>query len=100
MGQKVRPTGFRTGIMVDWSSRWYASKQDFAELLVVPDDQTEMPSPRRAKMINLSHCEKLMIAQLKESLPFITGVKLEAEDVLIKRLRLREIVLGLLQRDA
>src|SRR5262249_8440192 len=28
------PTGFRTGIMVDWSSRWYASKQDFAELLV------------------------------------------------------------------
>jgi len=34
MGQKVRPTGFRTGIMVDWSSRWYANKQDFAELLV------------------------------------------------------------------
>ena len=34
MGQKIRPTGFRTGIMVDWSSRWYASKQDFAELLV------------------------------------------------------------------
>src|SRR5712692_1134255 len=34
MGQKVRPTGFRTGIMVDWLSRWYASKQDFAELLV------------------------------------------------------------------
>jgi small subunit ribosomal protein S3 len=34
MGQKVRPTGFRTGIMVDWLSSWYASKQDFAELLV------------------------------------------------------------------
>jgi small subunit ribosomal protein S3 len=34
MGQKVRPTGFRTGIMVDWLSHWYASKQDFAELLV------------------------------------------------------------------
>jgi small subunit ribosomal protein S3 len=34
MGQKVRPTGFRTGIMVDWQSRWYANKQDFAELLV------------------------------------------------------------------
>jgi small subunit ribosomal protein S3 len=34
MGQKVRPTGFRTGIMVDWSSRWYADKQHFAELLV------------------------------------------------------------------
>lgn len=34
MGQKVRPTGFRTGIMIDWLSNWYASKQDFAELLV------------------------------------------------------------------
>jgi small subunit ribosomal protein S3 len=34
MGQKVRPTGFRTGIMVDWQSHWYASKADFAELLV------------------------------------------------------------------
>src|SRR5438105_838311 len=34
MGQKVRPTGFRTGIMIDWQSRWYANKQDFPELLV------------------------------------------------------------------
>src|SRR5216684_4059952 len=34
MGQKVRPTGFRVGIMTDWLSRWYASKQDFADLLV------------------------------------------------------------------
>jgi small subunit ribosomal protein S3 len=34
MGQKVRPTGFRTGIMVDWLSHWYANKQNFAELLV------------------------------------------------------------------
>jgi small subunit ribosomal protein S3 len=34
MGQKVRPTGFRTGIMTDWLSHWYAGKQDFADLLV------------------------------------------------------------------
>jgi small subunit ribosomal protein S3 len=34
MGQKVRPTGFRTGIMTDWLSQWYASKADFCELLV------------------------------------------------------------------
>jgi len=34
MGQKVNPTGFRTGIMVDWKSRWYASKQEFSQLLV------------------------------------------------------------------
>src|SRR5438445_6517783 len=34
MGQKVRPTGVRTGIMCDWQSRWYANKQDFSDLLV------------------------------------------------------------------
>jgi len=37
MGQKVRPTGFRTGIMLPWQSTWYAGKQDFAELLVEDD---------------------------------------------------------------
>ena len=34
MGQKVNPVGFRTGIMVGWKSRWYASKQEFANLLI------------------------------------------------------------------
>jgi small subunit ribosomal protein S3 len=34
MGQKVRPTGFRTGIVCDWLSQWYADKQHFSELLV------------------------------------------------------------------
>src|SRR5262249_12251768 len=34
MGQKVRPTGFRTGIMRPWRSTWYAAKNDFAELLL------------------------------------------------------------------
>src|ERR1051326_7937520 len=34
MGQKVRPTGFRTGIMIDWQSKWYANKKEFSELLV------------------------------------------------------------------
>ena len=34
MGQKVNPIGFRTGVMIGWKSRWYASKQDFAELLI------------------------------------------------------------------
>ncbi|MGA2618998.1 MAG: 30S ribosomal protein S3 [Thermoguttaceae bacterium] len=34
MGQKVNPIGFRTGIMIGWKSRWFASKQEFADLLV------------------------------------------------------------------
>lgn len=34
MGQKVNPVAFRTGIMVGWKSRWYASKQEFSDLLI------------------------------------------------------------------
>jgi small subunit ribosomal protein S3 len=34
MGQKVNPIAFRTGIMVGWKSRWYASKQEYADLLI------------------------------------------------------------------
>jgi len=34
MGQKVHPIGFRTGVVIGWKSRWYASKQEFAELLL------------------------------------------------------------------
>jgi small subunit ribosomal protein S3 len=34
MGQKVRPTGFRVGVVEDWRSRWYATKKDFGALLI------------------------------------------------------------------
>ncbi|NLX03738.1 MAG: 30S ribosomal protein S3 [Phycisphaerae bacterium] len=35
MGQKVSPIGFRTGVTLDWLSRWYApSKQAYGECLV------------------------------------------------------------------
>ena len=34
MGQKVNPIGFRTGIMIGWKSRWYASKKEFGDLLL------------------------------------------------------------------
>lgn len=30
MGQKVNPIGFRLGVTRNWSSRWYASKKDYA----------------------------------------------------------------------
>src|SRR4026208_1772279 len=34
MGQKVRPTGFRVGIVEDWRRRWYASKKEYGELII------------------------------------------------------------------
>jgi small subunit ribosomal protein S3 len=34
MGQKVNPVAFRMGIMEGWKSRWYASKQEFRDLIL------------------------------------------------------------------
>jgi small subunit ribosomal protein S3 len=33
MGQKIHPTGFRLGISKDWTSKWYASSQEYSETL-------------------------------------------------------------------
>ena len=33
MGQKVSPVGLRIGIIKDWDARWYADKNDVADLL-------------------------------------------------------------------
>ncbi|MDJ0656188.1 MAG: 30S ribosomal protein S3 [Xanthomonadales bacterium] len=33
MGQKVHPTGIRLGISKDWNSKWYATRQEFADNL-------------------------------------------------------------------
>lgn len=34
MGQKVNPHGARVGVIYDWSTRWFASKKDFANNLI------------------------------------------------------------------
>ncbi len=33
MGNKVHPKGFRLGVIKDWDSRWFADKEDFADLV-------------------------------------------------------------------
>lgn len=37
MGQKVNPIGFRLPVTRDWTSRWYASRKDFADYLIADD---------------------------------------------------------------
>lgn len=34
MGQKVSPHGLRVGVIKDWDSKWYAGKNNFADMLV------------------------------------------------------------------
>ena len=33
MGQKVNPHGARVGVIIDWSTKWYAGKKDFSNNL-------------------------------------------------------------------
>ncbi|HSR29445.1 MAG TPA: 30S ribosomal protein S3 [Anaerolineae bacterium] len=33
MGRKVHPYGFRLGYIYDWKARWYAEKEEYADLL-------------------------------------------------------------------
>jgi small subunit ribosomal protein S3 len=33
MGQKINPTGFRLGVLKNWSSKWFANSKNFAGML-------------------------------------------------------------------
>ena len=61
MGQKVNPIGFRTGIMRGWKSRWYASKRDYAALLIedqkVRDFVKKHPKRPQYRHAGINHIE-------------------------------------------
>ncbi len=91
MGQKVRPTGFRVGIMTDWLSQWYASKQDFAELLV-EDKRIRQYIKRRYGNSGISRIviqrtrEKVVIFVYSARVGMIIGKKGQEIDKLTKEL--------------
>ena len=35
MGQKINPYGFRLGVTTDWKSRWFASREDYANFCLL-----------------------------------------------------------------
>ena len=66
MGQKVRPIGFRTGIMIPWGSTWFAGKQDFAELLIEDDKIRSFIKKRFNKPGQRSGISKVRIERTRE----------------------------------
>jgi small subunit ribosomal protein S3 len=64
MGQKVHPKSFRTGIMLDWQSTWYAGKAEFAELLV---------EDFRIR----KHIDKFVNKRVKQGRPGISRIRIE-----------------------
>jgi len=56
MGQKINPQGFRTGILYDWKSIWYANKHTYADL-VAQDHQIRRFLDEKLKLAGLSQVD-------------------------------------------
>jgi small subunit ribosomal protein S3 len=91
MGQKVRPIGFRTGIVRDWQSRWYANKQNFGDLLV-EDQKIRYFIKRRYNRSGISRIEiertveKVVVYIYSAKVGMIIGKKGQEVDKLTKDL--------------
>ena len=48
MGQKINPYGFRLGITTDWKSRWFASREDYANFIIEAVSYTHLTLPTKA----------------------------------------------------
>lgn len=56
MGQKIHPRGFRLGPVFNWSSRWYAKKDQYGKLLL-SDVSLRRALATKLKSAGLSHVE-------------------------------------------
>jgi small subunit ribosomal protein S3 len=56
MGQKVNPQGFRTGILYDWKSLWYATKTQFP-ILVGQDHKIRKFLKKRLALAGLTEIQ-------------------------------------------
>ncbi len=78
MGQKVHPIGFRTGIFLDWKSRWYASKREFPELLF-EDEQVRRhikrhPDASRRQQLGNAGVSRIEIERTRDEVKVILYV--------------------------
>jgi small subunit ribosomal protein S3 len=73
MGQKINPVGYRVGISKNWSSRWYSSKKDYANLLVedkkIRDFLNEKLSTAGLKNVEIERTENEVSILIKVSKP-------------------------------
>jgi len=113
MGQKVRPTGFRVGIVEDWRSRWYATKREFGDLLVedfkirsfvktkyefAGISRTEIERTRDQVIVHLHTARPGIIIGRKGQ--EIDRLKAELEDLTGRRMDLKIVEINQPQRSA
>jgi small subunit ribosomal protein S3 len=71
MGQKINPVGFRTGITEGWSSRWFAPKKLFGELLVEDQKIREFVDERLNRKPPYAAVARTEIERTREELKVI-----------------------------
>ena len=73
MGQKINPVGYRVGISKNWDSRWFASKKDYANLLIedkkIRDLLSERLSSAGLKNVEIERTENEVSVLIKVSKP-------------------------------
>ncbi|MGL4595507.1 MAG: 30S ribosomal protein S3 [Thermoguttaceae bacterium] len=77
MGQKINPVAFRTGIMEGWKSRWYASKRDFAGLLVEDKKIRDFIKKRRESDVRRKGVDDKRKGDDKLLYPAISKIEIE-----------------------
>ena len=56
MGQKINPHGARVGVILDWSTKWYAGKKDFSNNLIEDYNLRKMLK-EKLQMAGISHID-------------------------------------------
>ncbi len=74
MGQKVNPVGYRTGVMVGWKSRWYASKEEFATLLLEDKKLREFIKKHPTKNYKAAGIDRIEIERTRDEVKVILHV--------------------------
>lgn len=68
MGQKVNPTGFRTGITEDWKSKWYAPKAAYGTFLVEDQQIRRLIDERLNRRPPFAAVSEILIERTREEI--------------------------------
>ena len=74
MGQKVNPIGFRTGVMIGWKSRWYAPKEEFANLLLEDKKVRDFIKKHPTKNYKAAGIDRIEIERTRDEVKVILHV--------------------------
>lgn len=91
MGQKVNPIGQRIGIILDWESRWYADKNEVADLLhediKIRDLLYDLYKNASVSKIEIERSKKRVIITVNTAKPgMVIGRNAETKKAVVEKL--------------